>query len=989
MMSFYKAELPTEPDGWEESTIREGLGGPDEHSDRFWRKGPYGIEQDSDGGFEAYVLVADTPFKVGDGFTSFEEAVNHLTSQMQEKKVDGGDEDPEEVSEEAAEDAESEGVEKSLDGEIALGPEANSVGKSEDFEKAWSNNPAGTDTEEINDAIDENLWEVGDRAVDAALKQEPGPASMNRAIQSFMSENTPANEDELINHTIDFMQKYDRHPTTEYPIHFEDGKIVWDRPVHYLEDVDAKAIFGHDPIENIPSEIRKSLDGADDSEGTHKKVTPPHPEDVNERHYIDNHALGSARLMSDSPSLEAFERSVGGFRELMASKNPTWSSMYCDPGETVPFAKADESTTYEELEAFERAIHSSRVIEGAFTGKNRIGGTETNPNRGPSKKLAQDRHARENRKGTVVGKGEVGRDLYDRKGWGARRGPTAKEDYRAWKNGATVSESEGENVTRGAEAQSHWDKGEERYRDPEKQKEHADRLLGRGKWDHSYDKDKTGYGRKTPNQKKGTKPNQKGGSVKKSDDESFEKAPGKQFKTPLMEYDSTNPFKDESRTNPGVVGQRPDTDPGMTMKEFASENTGRDETFVGEEDGRPLEEREDQYKDLYNRTMKRPERVEFETPLPDNPRNSGGTIDMREHRLPKRVDELAKQVMDLNMRVHPDLDADAYNNMYRDAYESAQKLVMEDAIVDRIWDNYKREGWTPEDEDQAYRELLDDPYRVGTGMVGPQMMESIYNDVGRSVYGHPDAEGNDPLTPYRQVYVDKGEQYWTSPAERRRAAAIRPAEQQASADEMKAKAREDAARRAELDAQNQEKKEYLDNLKAGKPGEKALESAQDRSLGLQAKKQNEDAYRQQMEAKMTPKQPEQPAQPKKRKERWSKERKDAARAEREVQNKPEQEASSETASDDKPETEPTQKSWDARLAETSFRDMLSFERSKRDSKKGIAVGTMAELKGAEMQGSHPIKELYRTVQMGEDKDWNLSSPYDPKVHKTDSESKKL
>ena len=48
MMSFYKAELPTEPDGWEESTIHEGLGGPDEHSDRFWRKGPYGIEQDSD-----------------------------------------------------------------------------------------------------------------------------------------------------------------------------------------------------------------------------------------------------------------------------------------------------------------------------------------------------------------------------------------------------------------------------------------------------------------------------------------------------------------------------------------------------------------------------------------------------------------------------------------------------------------------------------------------------------------------------------------------------------------------------------------------------------------------------------------------------------------------------------------------------------------------------------------------------------------------------
>lgn len=867
MMSFYKAELPTEPDRWEESTIHEGLGGPDAHSDRFWRKGPYGIEQDSDGGFEAYVIVADTPFKIGDGFASFEEAVNHLTSQMQEKKVDGGNEESEEVSEEVTEDTGGDEVEKSLDGEIALGPEANSVGKSEDFEK--------------------------------------------------------------------------------------------------------------------------SLDGADTSEGTCKKVTPPHPEDVNERHYIDNHALGSARLKSHAPSLEAFEKSVGGFRELMASKNSSGSKMYCDSGETMPFVKADESTTYAELEDFQKAIHGSRIPEKVFTGKNRIGGTETNPNRGPSKKLAQNRHARETKEGAVVGKGDVGRDLYDRRGWKARSGSAAQEDYGKWKSNQPVSEYEGENISRGPAAQSHWDKSEERYRDPERQKEHADRLLGRGKWDHSYDKpkkDTTGYGRKTPNQAKGTKPNQKGESVKKSDDESFEKAPGKQFKTPLMEYDSTNPFKDESRTNPGAVGQRPDTDPGMTMKEFASENTGRDETFVGEKDGRPLEEREGQYRDLYSRTMEKPERVEFETPLPDNPRNSGGIIDMREHQLPKRAEDFARQMMDMYMRTHPDLSGEAYNTMYRDAYEAAQRAVMKDALIDRIWNNYKREGWTPEDEDQAYGELLDDPYRVGTGMVGPRMMEGIYNDIGRSVYGDPDKEGNDPLTPYSQVYVDTGEQTWISPALRRREAATRPDREKADADERRMKEREDIARRTELDKENQAKKEYLDNLKAGRPGEKALESAQDRNLGLQAKKQNEDAYRQQMEDKMTPKQPEQPEQPeqpKKKKERWSKERKDAARAQREAQS---QQTSSEP---EKADTEPTQKSWDTKLVETPFRDMLSFERSKRDEKKGIAVGTMAELKGAEMQGSHPIKELYRTVQMGAGKDWNLSSPYDPKVHKTDSESKKL
>ena len=582
-----------------------------------------------------------------------------------------------------------------------------------------------------------------------------------------------------------------------------------------------------------------------------------------------------------------------------------------------------------------------------------------------------------------MGKGEVGRDLYDRRGWKARSGSAAQEDYGKWKSNQPVSEYEGENISRGPAAQSHWDKSEERYRDPERQKEHADRLLGRGKWDHSYDepkKDTTGYGRKTPNQAKGTKPNQKGGSVKKSDDESFEKAP---YTKPTVERDSSNPFKDESRTNPGVVGQRPDTDPGMTMKEFASENTGRDETFVGETDDRPLEEREDQYRDLYNRTMKRPEPVEFETPLPDNPRNSGGTIDMREHQLPKRAEDFARQMMDMYMRTNPDLSGEAYNTMYRDAYEAAQRVVMKDALIDRIWNNYKREGWTPEDEDQAYRELLDDPYRVGTGMVGPRMMEGIYNDIGRSVYGDPDKEGNDPLTPYNQVYVDTGEQTWISPALRRREAATRPDREKADADERRMKEKEDIARRTELDKENQAKKDYLDDLKAGRPGEKALESAQDRNLSLQAKKQNEDAYRQQMEDKMTPKQPEQPEQPKKKKERWSKERKDAARAQREVQ-------SQQTPSEpEKTDTEPTQKSWDTKLVETPFRDMLSFERSKRDEKKGIAVGTMAELKGAEMQGSHPIRELYRTVQMGEGKDWNLSSPYDPEVHKTDSESKKL
>lgn len=331
MTGFYKAELPSDAGQWEETTIVERLGTPEEHEDRFWRKGPYGIEQSRDGTFEAYVLVSSTPFRIGGGFESFDEAVMFLTSSMESKTVPDSPEEkteqedaemdrekappaPVEADEgeedaEPAEDADepSEAVEKACDGDVSLGPEANGVGKSEDFEKGWAGDPAGTDTEEINDAIDDGLRQ----------------AHLDRANRGKdIGELYSGSDDERINSHVNNAQYSDAHPAPVYG-------------------------HGYDPNTYV---IAKS---DDDGIEHHEDVDLPSPEEVNERHYIDNHTLGRARLMADAPSLEAFERSVGDFRSLMASKN--MDGMYLDLGSAPEFVKADESTSYAELDSFERA----------------------------------------------------------------------------------------------------------------------------------------------------------------------------------------------------------------------------------------------------------------------------------------------------------------------------------------------------------------------------------------------------------------------------------------------------------------------------------------------------------------------------------------------------------------------------------------------------------------------------------------------------------
>lgn len=802
MMSFYKAELPTEPDGWVESTIREGLGGPDEHSDRFWRKGPYGIEQDSDGGFEAYVLVADTPFKVGDGFMSFEEAVNHLTSQMQEKKVDGGDEDSEEVSEEVTEDEE---IEKSLDGEIALGPEANSVGKSEDFEKAWSDDPAGTDTEEINDAID------------TATQREhsaKGPAGLYADTDT-----------EDINRWVGNAQYSDSHPDPEWP-------------------------------QGETHMVRKSLDGADTSEGTHKKVTPPHPEDVNERHYIDNHALGSARLMSDSPSLEAFEKSVGGFRELMASKNPTWSSMYCDPGETVPFTKADESTTYEELDSFEKE-------------------TKGYKNRSLKTPLTEENDAMSLSEG----------------GWGTGQGPNR-----------VVT---GQQLNIAAPGETYRDKDAANQRNYNLQN-------------------------KTP--KGEVNPGKKNKTVRVSEQDEAE---SRERKTP--EHKPPKNLVDEKT---GKIKAKTD-DPGSSKEKSQAEN----------------KDAKTNYRDSKGKKMTHQELSQ---------EVSGIFADKRKQDPKVQLGEMDSHT---GSRTKPGVSAEAVIGAFNDdlakeidRIEGERRKRIEGGAVDKFLEGYPKmqEGDDEAKYDEARKKAVEQFLIKNRDALDKRIRMS---DENRSAI-------RDKMLP---IFMEQA-------SDRFPGTHIMPQWFGLPAKEVPQQKGETTVTRQNIDAD-------LLNAKLKQEAELAKQKEQQRQEQYQAKKDEAHAIQQAAVARrQTDKDREQA-----RRDRLAEENLNLI-SERDQRYK---EALDAGFSEDEARAYAmyggVRKSMgkEDALAETSFRDMLSFERSKRDSKKGIAVGTMAELKGAEMQGSHPIKELYRTVQMGEGKDWSLSSPYDPKVHKTDSESKKL
>lgn len=334
MSSFYKADLSPSPEDWEETSITEGLGSPDEHQDRFWRKGPYGIEQDSDGTFEAYVLVADTPFKISGGFKSFDEAVAYLTSAMTAKIVPDTPEDKTE-QEEAAETESEEPPEVPKEGEAKDADDAEDA--TEPTEKAWAGDPAGSDTEEINDAIQsKNAYDLATGESDAV----------------------PDTFDEVINRNVSNAEYSDAHPT---------GGTA---DVHIIEK-SCDCGMKNGPEANS---VAKALEGSDDNEGEHRSdVEVPHPGVLFEHHYIDNHALGSARLMADAPSLEAFEKSTHDFRSLMDRRNQRDCDLWSEETKRYePFVKADESTGFREmLHSFRKVTYSTPHSRSEFGGHDR------------------------------------------------------------------------------------------------------------------------------------------------------------------------------------------------------------------------------------------------------------------------------------------------------------------------------------------------------------------------------------------------------------------------------------------------------------------------------------------------------------------------------------------------------------------------------------------------------------------------------------------
>ena len=334
MSSFYKADLSPSPEDWEETSITEGLGSPDEHQDRFWRKGPYGIEQDSDGTFEVYVLVADTPFKISGGFKSFDEAVAYLTSAMTAKVVPDTPEDKTE-QEEAAETESEEPPEAPKEGEAEDADDAEDA--TEPTEKAWAGDSAGTDTEEINDAIQ---------------------SKNSHDLATGESNAVPDTFDEVINRNVSNAEYSDAHPT---------GGTADVRIIEKSCDCGMK----NGPEANS---VAKSLEGSDDNEGEHKSnVEVPHPGVLFEHHYIDNHALGSARLMSDAPSLEAFEKSTHDFRSLMDRRNQRDCDLWSEETQRYePFVKADESTGFREmLHSFRKVTYSTPHSRSEFGGHDR------------------------------------------------------------------------------------------------------------------------------------------------------------------------------------------------------------------------------------------------------------------------------------------------------------------------------------------------------------------------------------------------------------------------------------------------------------------------------------------------------------------------------------------------------------------------------------------------------------------------------------------
>lgn len=954
MTTFYKADLSESPEDWQATRITEGLGSMEEHQDGFWRKGPYGIERDGDGTFEAYVLVADTPFKVGGGFGSFEEAVQFLTSAMQEKSVPSTEEEQTEQDD------------------------------------------APSAPEDEDDSEEEAKKEAAD------------------------------------------------HIKTGIIVAGEKGEDEDDEKVE-------KACDGnHDVLGPEGStSIGKSLEGADCNEGTHKtNVKLEHPGVVNERHYVDNHTLGSARIMADAPSLEAFEKSVSDFRSLMASKAGE-GSMYAHSDEYV-FTKADEMTRYEELEAFEKvATHTSIRPRSEYQGEN-TSPDPGNPNRGPTwtgdrrvdpryadtenkpligkqtPKMAEPANPVEAEKmrrgqpyiartydsrgrpklttfdprrvGGDPGGEPIGRDMYDRRGWEPKYGPqtTEPKDYWAWKNDtAPVSEMQGEATTRGSDAKAFWDPGQEKYHDPEKAKERADRKLGKPAWDHSYDDPR-------PQRPKAQRP---------------EPAP-------------------ETQMDWGAV-----TDAASGMDEAAQRNRARQRGKVKKSEDESFEKKE--VPGLFDptdysyagtareqpTTWERRERGTFEEvpvqPAEELPRNEWGRTLVGQGRAPlededkQRMDEIA-QASRANEIIHEKGQGrDLSDNRRAQLWDSAQARAAKEqglnAYRDRVWRMvlpYIQD--LPEDEQaKLMMAAREDPTGVGSGYLEEQTLRRAWNDAMHDAYqgqypkySHPDIERTRRYTPEsvrsrqaeREIHGLLNDiEYERQERERQEAASAEEARQMDIAraqrrSEHRARGNDPSANYSdeqikwvnENSATGQQLDETgrIDSQKAPQKKERkprwTKEQHKVRDQTAQAFEERAERERREEAKKNREADPEYKA-----KQQKARDKQRAEQVREDLKGKPirenrqkvvdpgsrmNAEGSPQKPAESKEDTDPVQK---------SFKKMLEAKKAENDGKKGVPV-YMSD-KEFPMSDDKVVKELYRTTVW--DNSSAKSSPYDPEVHK--------
>lgn len=1036
MSGFYKADLSEDPAEWTETVIAEGIGTPDEHRDRFWRKGPYGIEEEPDGTFEAYVIVGDTPFKIGGGLKGFADAVMFITSAMVSKDLPEGAEDPSpepegpgpEAAEESegepappapepeggdAEDAEdaTEAIERSDTGEIKLGPEANPVGKSEGFEKVQHpvQYDEATDTYPMSQG---DLAEL-DGAAAASYDREAGmlPPDADTSVLDANPEGEAAGRVAREDDVFDGESR--RLPSRDYLLAAVAERAA---PRAVAPEAVAKSashammdsIFSTDPRERDVTDAQLRFRRSDDAGGEGCRhvegYDPGHPGDVYERHYIDDHALGSARLMADAPSLEAFERSVGDFRGLMASKSDEPYNLYSDP---EGFARS---------ESFEK----------------RRGGGMKNPNHVPPAERRQriemglDPRGDSSadfvipdtgyltRRSPTLGANAQGTDIkthIDRNTGGLYNGRSRFTDrmghYRDVYGGDEGNRHHGERNAgslaeriqgRGMGVPTEDNPGVESFKDIDAQTGHADRALGR---DELY-----------------RRANAPAGFVEEHDPS---KLRGRAARAPHEAAPAPDVGRYSKLRALPMLGQ------GATLADYMEASGPRQEDIIDVESGngvpldmdpgfaREMERRAKQadsrgytgdYRDMYIRYGPGNfTRMMQSIPIPADTQDPALQLErayrLRTAQKKKLPPEAAQYFADNGLArfMSNDDGIGGYNPLHYDETRAGLdpgasgevkrlndgRITVTEQGADRpdLMDDPKlreprprRRAPTP---DQKLRSL-----DIGDQMAVTDLMRDAYGMYQTHLYANPgDVEGAKAAADKRLtdgLNEMHFETYGNVPEASMKARIMDsftnefmpkvtsrdPDREQSGARKIAAQFGADPRGRTngestpsspqELDARRKELEERF--------SPEAYAAARERRKGAEEPKQEAPKVEE-------PKEPKQdaPKEPKSQEPEG-----------------PEQEPPKEPK-DQKPKEEPKQdddsiaKSDDP--SKVSFRDMYAFERSKRDGERGAPV-SMDPIGYDGLRDGRPFKELYRRVTMGEGKDCS-SSAYDPTVRRTDSE----